>query len=577
MTTPGEGGHGVGRNFMYVAEWVAVISAIILFLFRFFLGRPILRFADRRPTNATFWKRGTKQYREQDRLTFWAFLPEGVRAGIRVWCLAIVVAWIHHRITGSPGTKLFAEGGIALSLGYIAWLIVAKVWRWRHRRKYVKPLQNSLSGLLQKQLPESAIKVPLNFQSKNSRGVIITLFGDDFYTTDKQKAITNCVAQKLSLHDPTVVHNSTGQKPQMVFTPGLQPPRMVRFCEVREAIECCAPGEVVLGIDSKEEIFKASFKKGEPHWGFSVNTGRGKSTFAQNVVAQILRQDLRNQVTYIDPKVVSCDPLIGTPGLYLANDPGNIQAMWSAIERVQEILEARREELSRNPTSEFGMHLLVIDELNLFANMTKQEWSNIRASSDPQVPPIWNALAQILWCGRQFSIHVMVFGQRLDERSCGGIGLRTLLGLRGLAGFKHQEWRMLVGTTPVPKSQKGLGRWIYTDGETERWVQNVYSSDGTDETWAREIRAWAQEGRKGMSTTATVPSVPASETVVVSSERLFTMTQISSDQGDGLVDMTYNAIRQAKHRAKEKGQEWPKAMSVEEWREKLQRVEAAAL
>lgn len=40
--------------------------------------------------------------------------------------------------------------------------------------------------------------------------------------------------------------------------------------------------------------------------------------------------------------------------------------------------------------------------------------------------------------------------------------------------LRHRH--MLIGTAPVPRSQKPKGRWIYSVGQTETWVQNICAS-----------------------------------------------------------------------------------------------------
>ena len=55
------------------------------------------------------------------------------------------------------------------------------------------------------------------------------------------------------------------------------------------------------------------------------------------------------------------------------------------------------------------------------------------------------------------------------------------------------QWLMLIGTMPVPKSVKRVGRWIYSDGDKEIWVQNVYGSP-------EELREYAMAGRRSVDT-----------------------------------------------------------------------------
>jgi hypothetical protein len=54
---------------------------------------------------------------------------------------------------------------------------------------------------------------------------------------------------------------------------------------------------------------------------------------------------------------------------------------------------------------------------------------------------------------------------------------------------------MLIGTMPVPKASKRVGRWIYSDGHSEVWVQNVYGTP-------QEYRDFALAGRRRVDTQA---------------------------------------------------------------------------
>jgi hypothetical protein len=46
----------------------------------------------------------------------------------------------------------------------------------------------------------------------------------------------------------------------------------------------------------------------------------------------------------------------------------------------------------------------------------------------------------------------------------------------------------MVGTTPVPKAQKGKGRVIITDGDEEYWIQALYDDP-------MYLRAFAEQNR----------------------------------------------------------------------------------
>ncbi len=558
------------------------------FLYRWHLGRPIFRFPGQRPTDATFFHRGTKPRSEWDRLTPWSYLPEGIRAAVRIWVFEVLpflgIAWWW---TSSIWYGIATITAVVASLALLGWLGWRYAHNWRFKRRYVRPLRKAVSGELRTRLPDSAVDVPKDFLDKDTNGVVIQLPGGQLIDQATQKALTACVAQRLSMPSPNSTVRGLGNALRLVVTPAYEPPAVVRWCDLLPAIEACAPGEVVLGIDAHNQVFKASFKTGNPHFGFSVNTQRGKSTQGQSIVAQILHQDPRNRASYIDPKMVSCAPLAGTPGLTLANDPFDVPAMWRAVEGVYDDLMFRRRALAEDPTTEFGIHLFVVDELSEFADMSRDEWRNWKTQRPDEWhkgdPPITRHMKSILRMGGQFGIHVVFYTQRLDVASCFGVaGLRDLLGLRGLAGYKPNQWKMLVGTTPVPPPQEGIGRWIYSVGPTTTWVQNVFASHGStkeerDACWEQEIRDWAQAGRKH-ATPIVVPGevVEESAPVHVEAERLYTAVQVSQDEGQGIVPMSFTAIRQAKYRAKKRGEEWPDSMSAEQWQDKLRRLEVVA-
>jgi hypothetical protein len=118
--------------------------------------------------------------------------------------------------------------------------------------------------------------------------------------------------------------------------------------------------------------------------------------------------------------------------------------------------------------------------------MSMVHWRSLKGKGQPTV---WRDIASIAWMGRAPNVHLIVVAQRLDNKATGGIGLRDSLGFRGLAGYRQNQWRMLMATRPVPRSQKPKGRWIFSDGETETWVQCLYAKPD-------EIRDYASAGRQ---------------------------------------------------------------------------------
>ncbi|WP_212567732.1 hypothetical protein, partial [Pseudonocardia sp. Ae505_Ps2] len=292
-------------------------------------------------------------------------------------------------------------------------------------------------------------------------------------------------------------------------------PRVVPFASVRDKVEACKPGEILIGLDRQRKPFHGSFLADDPHWGFEVGSRRGKSTFLSLSAAQILHQDPAAEATGIDVKRESFKSLFGVPRFHLHNDPADIAAMWNGIRHVKKLMDRRCNERADDPTLEFPFHLLLIDELSQFSAQSMQLWRQIKEKGDPAHPPVWDDIAAIMWQGAAFRVHIVLAGQRIDHQITGGIGLITSLGFRGLAGFRRQNWMRLAGTFPVPRSRPERGRWIYSDGESETWVQNIWATDD-------EIKQWATTTSHDTATEAAVagptegsgkwePGTPAAE------------------------------------------------------------------
>lgn len=303
---------------------------------------------------------------------------------------------------------------------------------------------------------------------------------------EQKKAITALVNARFPM-EVEIDWRTTQSPQQAVLIQVEQCPTTVPFDQVRDKVEACKPGEVFIGLDRKRKPYIGSFLTDDPHWGFEVGSRRGKSTFLSFTAAQILHQDPRATVTGIDVKRESFKALFGVPRLKLYNDPRDIAAMWKAVRDFKEEMDRRCDARAADPTLDFPFALLMIDELSQFSAQTKQLWTHVKEKGDPAHAPVWDDIASIMWQGAAFRCHVLMAGQRIDHQVTGGIGLITSLGFRGLAGFRNANWARLIGTYPIPRSRPERGRWIYSDGNSETWVQNVWATD-------EEIKAYAMGG-----------------------------------------------------------------------------------
>lgn len=259
-------------------------------------------------------------------------------------------------------------------------------------------------------------------------------------------------------------------------------------------IETCEPGTVLVGVTERKKLYHASFKLDDPHWIFSVQTGRGKSTFLCCTIAQVFHQDPDTTCDAIDPKMESFSPLLGVPGFTAANNPRDVEAMWERIWHTKKLMDTRYDQRTEDPTVEFPRHLLVIDELTRFGSLTHSHWMKIKEKKDPVRAEIWDDFVSVLLLGRAANINMVVCGQIIYDATLGNVpGIITSFGFKGLAGHRPRDWDRLVGTYPAPRPRKEKGRWIYTKGDGDNtWVQNLFAKEHELKNWAMFARSPAQ-------------------------------------------------------------------------------------
>jgi len=221
-----------------------------------------------------------------------------------------------------------------------------------------------------------------------------------------------------------------------------------------------------LGAGGEPELWDRSTE--DPHFGLSAGTRRGKTNKLLVTAMQVLGKG--GTVIVIDPKLVGFEALEGLPGALVYCDPWNVPAMWGALEMVYKEVQLRAKIRKEDKRATFSELLAIIDESNLFGELSKLEW---QVSGHKGQPPMWNDLAMGLWTGAQFGVRYGISGQRLDQRSTGNRGLRDSLGNRWSAGIPPNQADMLYGAGEGRKIRypKLRGRFYLGQGMDRRWVQ----------------------------------------------------------------------------------------------------------
>lgn len=465
----------------------------------------------KRYTNASFWRQsnGVVSGHPVGRVS-----ARHHRAGVAN--LLRTLAWITVIILSiwgvSQNLDLTLAGDSAIALGLIGWktyLLIKSLRRWYTGRTVVTPLADALGPILQLTGPETEnlIKIEPDYLTKKT-GVIGRIDVPTRFNANGEEisAIRHLISTRLPV-PADLTPRMTGKTPHLLIHAAPELPNMVRFASYISEIEKLGPGKYLAGIDRSGGPYIAAFDGEDPHHGMAYGTGRGKSTAIKNIVSQIFHNELGATATVIDPKEISLDALAGVPGIAFYNNPAEFEGsriqgitidnyedympgMWRGIKSVYELMNRRYEEIRRNPTAEFPTHLLILEECNSFAVMSKTWWAKNKPKGiQAATPPVWaDYVAPIFWRGRQANIKVLLVAQSIQERFLGSINLRPSLGMISLSGFKASQWQNYVGTSPVPRAQRGRGRAIYVAGESETWVQNLLADDNT-------FREFAMNGR----------------------------------------------------------------------------------
>jgi hypothetical protein len=404
------------------------------------------------------------------------------------------------------------EALIVYGLVVLGFIIESKVQLRVHNRHVVNPIVKSLAAQLR--ISEHAVRRLLHISPENIKdeGEVgyLELPPEITPGPDQQTSVERII----DAHLPVDIEMDWRfqQAPKIgVIRAGLRPPVEVTWDEMVAAMRSAAYGDIVIGRDRYKNVFSANFiKLDDPHWGASVQTKRGKSNWLGLVAVQVLHQDPLAQVTVIDPKEESLIDYLGAPwsgpglkpllrGVTMANDPEDPEAMWAAVHRAKVMMDNRRAEYARDRTKRFPVHLIVLDELNMFKELTVGAWNEKLAENKrrpkedqddlPKECPVWADIRAMLHMGRFVGIHVIAVAQDFRAEILGGHGARNGFGLRAMGGFIPSQWKMFIGTNPVPAAQAGVGRWIFWQGERQDWVQITHCD--TDKAYQ-----WAAHGRE---------------------------------------------------------------------------------
>jgi hypothetical protein len=445
-------------------------------------------------------------------------------------------------VTAAAGAALGAWRARSWAIGY------------SHRKNYVKPLHARLAakaGIPVANRPESWIDIPPDL----SHAVLTWPKGAVLPEPHERQAIEAAVASTIGMRGAKPSWQFTGPRASLRLVPPVAPPSRVFLDSLEwgaprhpvlpddvilQAIREAGVDELVLGIGHDGTVVKVSLSNDSPHIVLSIDSGGGKSVTVRCLASQVL---FRGGIAAIlDNKLVSHPSLRGLPNVAYADDIEKIHDFlcWldGEITRRGRFIRAHTD-IYGNLTGSPGPRLVVfLEEQNLMMNRLRAYWAE-RIAEDkalpkdmrenlPAVSPAVRGFEAASYAGRELKVHLCFVAQRFTAEAAGGgakgASVRMNAGIRLLAGYDDDTWKMLVGKSePMPVSSKHPGRLqVFVKGrEGITAVQVVFFTH-------KETRQFAESG------TARVPARLRHLTELAVSETVDPMPEtVMTGGGDG--------------------------------------------
>lgn len=396
---------------------------------------------------------------------------------------------------------------------------------YQHRKNYLKPAHvrcSALAGIPLANKPESWIDVPRD----RSYAHFTWPKGAPVPEAPKRDELASIATSTLGMKGARPSWQYTGPRLRLSLVMPVPPPTWVFLDKIewgprippgvaqdaiRAAMQEAGVHELVLGIGEEGRTVKVSLEHDSPHMALSVDTGGGKSVLVRCIVSQVLFRG--GIVLLLDNKLVSQPSLRGLPNVAYADDIEKIHdaLVWldGELTRRAEFIRGHMDVLG-NLTGSPGPPLFVIlEEQNLMKNRLQAYWAQ-RIAEDkalpkedreylPAVSPAVRGFENASYVGRELRVHLVFIAQRFTAEAAGGgskgAAVRMNTGIRILAGYDDDTWKMLVGKqTAMPPPSKHAGRMqVYVKGGSLSECQVVFFTHA-------ETRQFAESG------TARVPS-----------------------------------------------------------------------
>ena len=478
-----------------------------------------------RRTDASFTQAGTPPITVHGHASKWAHRPGYQRALIRLTVTAAIGEFLYGWVYYRQATIITVAVLAVLTVAYQCNRLRVMLRMWSHRQHVVYPLWHKLAGLTGYPLTESRyLSIPRIYAghphySKRENPEKFLTIPRDYETNDnaivrfdvpytwlgeiaQQKAVSQAITR--SLKGDWAATWSLDTSPKFVaLCHAPKPPERVTLAEFVKHIDDCPDHRLAIGIGTSGQLIAIDLDSESPHVALSMGTGGGKSDTVALIIAQLVRKGCE-RIDVIDPKRVSHNWARGLPGVYIHR---YVNTQIEAIHNARVLMDSRYDDIDANDEIMFPRHVIIIEEQNSLMTDLKDYWEDYRRDLEPaeraKVPRTNPAIADLRYIlnkGRQCRINVISIYQRMSANAAGGGDARENYGAKILARYSPQTWKILVGTSPVPRSSRVPGRAMFVLGDDHREVQRAHAGittpDGkADRDAIARLRAFALNGR----------------------------------------------------------------------------------
>lgn len=291
-----------------------------------------------------------------------------------------------------------------------------------------------------------------------------------YLTKEQRQLVSSIIGSKIPVSDLVESWYQVGPKVVARWTVRKRPPATVGYDRAVEHFPKLAEWEFYIGQGAGNKPSTLSLRDDSPHIAVSAGSGAGKSVLAQLLAVQVLAR--AGRVVILDRKG-SHRWALGLDGVDYCTQPAQ---MHDALVRLAALADERNT-LAMHEADDWdpGARTLVIcEELNATIGQLANYWAETRDKSDPKKSPAVSALADLLFMGRSAKVNVVAIAQMLTARAIGGPEARENFGIRCLARYTNNAWKMLVPEAAMPRTSRTLGRWQVVIGGQAVEVQVCY-------------------------------------------------------------------------------------------------------